>query len=216
MEFSTKLVCSPLSLVFPEPTVFLRAGLVLCALLNLGTACLLYRIGLRLGGRWAAGPLVVGWTWLLVNWQPFLSAMETSLYLLVFVWFLDLLLRERISRWLLSLAGGLLLLCRVDAVILVAAGLAASLLLAAAVTGCGPAVETPASPETSDEQAAEDVFQETFIKVFEHRKDFRGKNFAAWLFTIARHTCLNHIRSKKEYESFDEVFHSKVKSAELK
>lgn len=65
-----------------------------------------------------------------------------------------------------------------------------------------------------EEAAAEDVFQETFIKVFEHRKDFRGKNFAAWLFTIARHTCLNHIRSRKEFETFDEVFHSSTKSAE--
>ena len=66
----------------------------------------------------------------------------------------------------------------------------------------------------ADEQAAEDVFQETFIKVFEHRQDFRGQNFAAWLFTIARHTCLNYIRSKKEFETFDEVFHTNVKANE--
>lgn len=55
---------------------------------------------------------------------------------------------------------------------------------------------------------AQDAFQETFIRVYEHRKDFRGSNFAAWLFTIARHICLNSIRSKKEYESYDEGFHT--------
>lgn len=60
-----------------------------------------------------------------------------------------------------------------------------------------------------DEAPAKDAFQETFIRVYEHRKDFHGKNFAAWLFTIARHTCLNHIRSRREHESFDEVFHGK-------
>lgn len=57
-------------------------------------------------------------------------------------------------------------------------------------------------------EQAEDAFQETFIKVYEHRQNFRGTNFAAWLFTIARHTCLNVIRSRKEAEEFDEVFHA--------
>lgn len=59
-----------------------------------------------------------------------------------------------------------------------------------------------------EEAAAKDAFQETFIKVYEHRKSFRGSNFAGWLFTIARHTCLNVIRARKTHDSFDEVFHS--------
>jgi RNA polymerase sigma-70 factor, ECF subfamily len=58
-----------------------------------------------------------------------------------------------------------------------------------------------------DEDSANDAFQETFIKVFEHSRDFRGSNFAAWLFTIARHTCLNVIRTKKENEIFNEDYH---------
>ncbi|OGV24893.1 MAG: hypothetical protein A2475_16080 [Ignavibacteria bacterium RIFOXYC2_FULL_35_21] len=58
-----------------------------------------------------------------------------------------------------------------------------------------------------DEDAAKDTFQEIFIKVFEHRREFRGNNFQAWLFTIARHTCLNSIRTRKEHEEFDEVIH---------
>ncbi len=64
-----------------------------------------------------------------------------------------------------------------------------------------------------DESLAKDAFQETFIKVYEHRREFKGDNFAAWLFTIARHTCLNMIRSRKEYDTFDEDFHSSQKSS---
>jgi RNA polymerase sigma-70 factor (ECF subfamily) len=58
----------------------------------------------------------------------------------------------------------------------------------------------------NDTMLAEDAFQETFIKVYEHRKEFRGKNFAAWLFTIARHTCYNLMRTRKEYDDFDETY----------
>lgn len=65
-----------------------------------------------------------------------------------------------------------------------------------------------------DQDAARDAFQETFIKVFEHRKDFRGKNFNAWLFTIARRTCLNQIRARKEHESYDEFIHIPAKTSE--
>lgn len=50
----------------------------------------------------------------------------------------------------------------------------------------------------NDQFSAEDAFQETFIRVFEHRKEFRGENFSSWLFSIARNVCLNTIRSRKE------------------
>ncbi len=55
-----------------------------------------------------------------------------------------------------------------------------------------------------ENEAAKDAFQETFVKVYEKRQDFRGQNFSAWLFTIARHTCLNIIRSRKEFDELDE------------
>ncbi|MGB9913725.1 MAG: RNA polymerase sigma factor, partial [Candidatus Kapaibacteriota bacterium] len=42
-----------------------------------------------------------------------------------------------------------------------------------------------------NKEKAEDAFQETFIKVFENAKNFRSNNFGAWVFTIARHICLN-------------------------
>ena len=71
---------------------WLRAALALCALCNLGTTVLLYRIGSRLGGRPLALALLTGWLWMLSTWKPFLSAMETSLYLLVFTIFLNQLI----------------------------------------------------------------------------------------------------------------------------
>jgi RNA polymerase sigma-70 factor (ECF subfamily) len=58
-----------------------------------------------------------------------------------------------------------------------------------------------------DEALAKDAFQETFIRIYEHRQEFHGESFTAWLFTIARHTCLNQIRTRKEHESFDEFYH---------
>ncbi len=60
----------------------------------------------------------------------------------------------------------------------------------------------------SDEDAAKDAYQETFIKAYEHRADFRGDNFPAWIFTIARRVCLNVIRSRRSDDVFDEVLHS--------
>ncbi|MBE2189398.1 MAG: RNA polymerase sigma factor [Desulfobulbaceae bacterium] len=58
-----------------------------------------------------------------------------------------------------------------------------------------------------DEILAEDAFQETFVRIYEKRDAFNGQNFSAWLFTIARNTCYNYLRQKKEHESYDETFH---------
>jgi RNA polymerase sigma-70 factor (ECF subfamily) len=62
-----------------------------------------------------------------------------------------------------------------------------------------------------DTDTAKDAFQETFISIYEHRREFRGQNFQAWAFTIARHTCLNALRSRKEHESFDEISYYSMK-----
>lgn len=63
-----------------------------------------------------------------------------------------------------------------------------------------------------DSMLAKDAFQEIFIKVYENRKNFRGNNFAAWLYTIARNTCLNHIRARREHEVFDEIYHGEMRA----
>lgn len=62
-------------------------------------------------------------------------------------------------------------------------------------------------------EAAQDAFQETFIKVYENRATFKGDNFSAWLYTIARNTCLNYLRSKRQFDSFDESFHGSAETS---
>jgi len=59
-----------------------------------------------------------------------------------------------------------------------------------------------------DEAIAKDAFQETFIRMFEHRSTLRGVNVRSWLFSIARRVCLNMLRARRGgHESFDETFH---------
>jgi RNA polymerase sigma-70 factor (ECF subfamily) len=44
---------------------------------------------------------------------------------------------------------------------------------------------------------AYDLTQDVFLKAYRSLKTFRGDSkFSTWLFTIARHTCLNHLRHK--------------------
>lgn len=52
-----------------------------------------------------------------------------------------------------------------------------------------------------DDGAADDIFQETFLRLFRERERCRGgeskpvKNAGGWLFRVARNLTLNHIRS---------------------
>lgn len=60
-----------------------------------------------------------------------------------------------------------------------------------------------------DEAMAKDAFQETFIRMFEHRQELRGTNVRSWLFTISRRVCLNQLRARRaSHVSFDETFHA--------
>ena len=46
-----------------------------------------------------------------------------------------------------------------------------------------------------DRAAAQDVLQETFLRVYENRdRLIQTRSFKAWVFTIARNQCLNHLR----------------------
>lgn len=46
-------------------------------------------------------------------------------------------------------------------------------------------------------EEAYDITQDVFIKAYRALKGFRGDaKFSTWLYTIARHTCLNHIRHR--------------------
>lgn len=57
-----------------------------------------------------------------------------------------------------------------------------------------------------DSDAAQDAFQETFIKIFEHRFEFEGQNFQAWAYRIARNTCLNMLKQQKEVFLYNEDY----------
>lgn len=59
----------------------------------------------------------------------------------------------------------------------------------------------------SDQTLAQDAFQEGFMRMYEHRNSFSGKNFMVWFFRILRNTCLNMKRNRKINVEFE---HSSV------
>ena len=57
-----------------------------------------------------------------------------------------------------------------------------------------------------DRTVAQDVMQETFVRVYENRQRLmKAGSFKSWLFTIARNQCLNTLRRSKRYTEFDET-----------
>jgi len=48
---------------------------------------------------------------------------------------------------------------------------------------------------TGSETEADDLVQETFLRVLRHRRSFRGQaRFTTWLYRITRNVCLDHLR----------------------
>lgn len=55
-----------------------------------------------------------------------------------------------------------------------------------------------------NQELAQDVLQETFIRVYEKRDLLlKTDSFKSWLFTIARNQSINHMRHGKEHVSLD-------------
>lgn len=54
-----------------------------------------------------------------------------------------------------------------------------------------------------DEDVAHDAFQEAFLRLYEHRHTYDGRNFMVWFFTIVRNVCLNMRRNKKRTVPFE-------------
>lgn len=50
---------------------------------------------------------------------------------------------------------------------------------------------------TGNRDQAEDLFQETFKRVYEKARTFRGESFKSWLFTIATRLTIDHARRRK-------------------
>jgi RNA polymerase sigma-70 factor (ECF subfamily) len=53
-----------------------------------------------------------------------------------------------------------------------------------------------------DEKTAEDIFQETFIRVFRKSRHFRHQaKFSTWLYTIAANLCKDELKRRKRREN---------------
>ena len=59
-----------------------------------------------------------------------------------------------------------------------------------------------------DKMEAEDVFQETYIKVFEKIHRFKGGSFSSWIYTIFINSSIDNYRSNKQrhlHVNFDDI-----------
>jgi RNA polymerase sigma-70 factor, ECF subfamily len=55
-----------------------------------------------------------------------------------------------------------------------------------------------------NEHDAQDIAQETFIKVYNHLASYDGRaRFSTWLFAIAKNTAYNHLRRRKVHQPID-------------
>ena len=49
---------------------------------------------------------------------------------------------------------------------------------------------------TGSGESANDLVQETFLRILRYRKSFRGEAaFTTWMYRVARNTCLDHLKS---------------------
>ncbi|MBL7986494.1 MAG: RNA polymerase sigma factor [Chlorobi bacterium] len=66
-----------------------------------------------------------------------------------------------------------------------------------------------------DEDQAHDAFQEAFMRLYQHRQSYDGRNFMVWFFTIVRNVCLNMKRNRKTTVPF-ETSEANVSDAEIR
>jgi RNA polymerase sigma-70 factor, ECF subfamily len=68
-----------------------------------------------------------------------------------------------------------------------------------------------------NEDDAEDVVQDAYLRAIRHFGGFRGGNVRAWLLTIVRHTCYSWLRQHKQdarSTEFDETVHGDSRTLE--
>ena len=64
-----------------------------------------------------------------------------------------------------------------------------------------------------DPQAAGDVAQDVFLRLFEHQQDHhRISDVKSWLFIVARNLCLNHIRNRSRQIPLEQLEEPLVES----
>ena len=56
----------------------------------------------------------------------------------------------------------------------------------------------------SSTEEAEDIVQETFVRVYQHRQSFNFQHcFSTWIYTIALNLARNELRKRKKFKFFD-------------
>jgi RNA polymerase sigma-70 factor (ECF subfamily) len=66
-----------------------------------------------------------------------------------------------------------------------------------------------------DSEQAQDVMQETFLRVYENRtRLLKTASFKSWLYTIARNQCLNSLRRSSRHVGMDEQSERKLVTTE--
>ncbi len=66
-----------------------------------------------------------------------------------------------------------------------------------------------------DSEQAQDVMQETFLRIYENRaRLLKTSSFKSWLYTIARNQCLNSLRRSSRHVGFDEQSERKLVTSE--
>nr|MBN2277917.1 sigma-70 family RNA polymerase sigma factor [candidate division Zixibacteria bacterium] len=64
-------------------------------------------------------------------------------------------------------------------------------------------------------EEAEDIVQETFVRVYQHRDSFDFRHcFSTWIYTIALNLARNELRKRKRFKFFD-IFDMQGKEAEI-
>lgn len=56
----------------------------------------------------------------------------------------------------------------------------------------------------SSQEEAEDIVQETFVRVYQHRQSFNFKHcFSTWIYTIALNLARNELRKRRKFKFYD-------------
>ena len=67
---------------------------------------------------------------------------------------------------------------------------------------------------TGNQNDAEDLTQEVFIRVLNNLSNFTTGSLKTWIFSIAKHAAIDHYRKKKFYSIFKEGFFKQMASTE--
>ncbi|MED3553665.1 RNA polymerase sigma factor [Cytobacillus praedii] len=69
---------------------------------------------------------------------------------------------------------------------------------------------------TGNQNDAEDLTQEVFVRVMNNLSNYKIGSLKTWIFSIAKHTAIDHYRKKRFSSIFKEGFFKQLPSSELK